>query len=96
MADLKTNIKEWYMEDYKFFAEEEGLKPAIDKEAKRDLKENVTFEELYERMKNKEDIYKIIGEVDSVVRERIMRELANILEVEYDVIYKLYLNAEEE
>lgn len=93
-ANLKTEIKSWYMADYKAMAEDEGWESVIDEEAEADLVENITFEELYERMKNKEDIYKIIGDVDSVVRERIMRELSNILDVEYNVIYKLWLNAE--
>lgn len=92
MTDLNSNIKKWYRESYKLFAEEEGFDSVIDKEAEEDLEENITFGELYERMKNKEYIYDIIGDVDSVVREKIMAKLADILGVEYDVIFKLYLN----
>lgn len=47
-------------------------------ELNADIKE-VTFLDLYRALKNKQDVYDLIGVRDSVVRERLFAELARIL-----------------
>ena len=60
-----------------------------------ELNWDITFEFIYNSMYNKIpdfDLYKTIGVYDSVVRERIFGELAILYNVEYEEIYKLYVN----
>ena len=56
-----------------------------------DLDRSKTFNDLYDALKAKEDVYAVIGIADSIVRERLFAELADLLNVKYDVIYDLWL-----
>jgi len=51
-----------------------------------------TFHDLYVALHEGNDIYEEIGVVDSVVRERLLSELANRLGVDYSVIYNMLVN----
>lgn len=76
-----THIKGWYMRTYPA----DGLGNELDG--------NVTFKEMFDRMAAGEDVYKVIGVGDSVVRERLFDELAKRRGVSYDTIYKLWMMA---
>jgi len=75
------NIKEFYLNTYP--TDELGV----------ELIETATFVGLLDVLyNNTKDVYDYIGVGDSLVRERVFVRLAEILEVPYDYIYKLWLN----
>ena len=72
---LKLNVKEWYRGEY-----------STD-DLVEEIKDTVTFEDVFEALDNYEDIYEVIGNgIDSIVRERIFNKLATLMEVDYDYI----------
>lgn len=79
---LKLNVKEWYRGEY-----------STD-DLVEEIKDTVTFEDVFEALDNYEDIYEIIGNgIDSIVRERIFNKLATLMEVDYDYIYDQWLKS---
>lgn len=79
MVEKNTDIKTWYTK--KFPTDDVG----------QTLKD-ISFQEVYDGMKNGDDFYNMMGGVcDSVVRERIFEQLAILYECSYDVIYDLWL-----
>ncbi len=56
------------------------------------IPEDLTFRKVLDALNNEEDIYDVIGVNDSVVREEIFILLSDLLEVEYDEIYQLWLH----
>jgi hypothetical protein len=79
MVKLTTKIADWYKENY----------PSDD--MGDDLNNNESFADLYDCLNAKEDVYILFGVSDSVIRERLFSELSNILNVEYDHLYKMWL-----
>ena len=79
---MKESATDWYAKKFK-----------TDK--KMAPKDGVTFEQLYESLKKGENIYEKMGVDDSIVRERVMSEIADRLGVEYDHVYDLWLNGGE-
>lgn len=71
----ETFIKEWYIKEYP--TDELG----------QNLKDNVSFYDLIKTLENCEDVYKFVGESDSIIRERLFEKLSEILECDYDEIY---------
>lgn len=71
----ETFIKEWYIKEYP--TDELG----------QNLKDNVNFYDLIKTLENCEDVYKFVGESDSIIRERLFEKLSEILECDYDEIY---------
>ena len=59
-----------------------------------ELKGDINFFELYNLLVNGGDVYRFLGVSDSLVRERVFMELANLLEKEYTYVYNLWLNAQ--
>ena len=55
-----------------------------------ELKDDINFFELYNLLVNGGDVYKFFGVYDSLVRERVFTELANLLEKEYTYVYNLW------
>lgn len=78
---LKLNVKEWYRGEY----------PTDD--LVEEIKDTVTFEDIFEALDNYRDIYNEIGTTDSLVRERIFNRLATLMEVDYDYIYDQWLKS---
>lgn len=79
---LKLNAKEWYRGEY----------PTDD--LVEEIKDTVTFKDIFEALDNYEDIYEVIGNgIDSIVRERIFNKLATLMEVDYDYIYEQWLKS---
>lgn len=56
------------------------------------IPEDLTFRKVLDGLNNEENIYDIIGVDDSVVREEIFILLSDLLDVEYDEIYQLWLH----
>lgn len=55
------------------------------------IKSGVTFERLYEKMKQGVEFGEILGENDSVLRERVFDKLAQLYSVRYVDIYQTWL-----
>lgn len=79
---MKESATDWYA---KAFKSDKKMAP----------KNGVTFEQLYESLKKGENIYDKMGVGDSIVRERVMSEMADRLGVDYDHVYDLWLNGGE-
>jgi len=58
-----------------------------------ELNETPTFPGLLNKLIVGEDVYRYIGVTDSVIRERLFEKLAETLNVKYDYVYNLWLNA---
>ena len=71
------NIKSWYESTYP--TDELG----------QEINPDATFEEL---LVNIPSVYEYLKVGDSVVRERVFQQLAEMLKVEYNVIYEYWLN----
>ena len=72
-------IKEWYMENY------------TTDDLGQEINEKATFEDLFKALENNTDIYDLIGVGDSVIRERLFKELASIKGIKYNDIYNMWL-----
>ena len=75
----KRKVKEFYQTKY------------ADDTLGNDLKDDVTFLDIVAGLNDGKDIYEVFGVGDSIIRERIFCELSELLEVDYDVIYTLWL-----
>ena len=73
-----SGIKEFYLSDYP--EDELGIELS-----------DATFADILDALNNGVDVYDIMGYGDSVIRERIFERLADILDVDYDVIYDLWI-----
>lgn len=76
--ELNNNIKDFYTSS--FSGDDLG----------DNINNSVTFLQLYRALKNKKDIYKLLGTEDSTVRERVFRELARILNTDYMYVYNIW------
>lgn len=71
-------IKDWYMGAYK----DDDLGDRL----------NGTFKGALQTLLRGDDIYDYIGVGDSLIRERLFSKLAEMLDVDYDEIYNVWLN----
>lgn len=78
----RTNIKKWYVKNYP------------DDELGEEINDKISFWTLYVLMYQRSEVYSLLEVSDSVVRERVFEKLAEILGVDYDYIYKLWLRAD--
>ena len=74
------SIKSWYKSNYP--TDELG-----------DELNDVTFDELFNALDRKKNVYEFIGLTDSMVRERLFERLAGISEMPYSYIYDQWLLA---
>ena len=72
-------LKSWYNSEYP--SDEMG----------RGLRKRLSLEAIYENL-GKVDIYDMIDVVDSLIRERIFVKIAEIKGVDYDHVYRKWLN----
>lgn len=63
-----------------------------DDELGAEINPELTFDQVYTALENGEEIYDVLGVGDSIVRERVFAELARRRNVDYDVIYYLWLD----
>ena len=75
------NSRQFYLENYP--TDELGM----------ELNETPTFAGLLNQLIVGGDVYRYIGVGDSIVRERLFERLAEELEVSYDYVYNLWMNA---
>lgn len=77
----KTKIKEWYMKEYP--TDELGV----------EINSEITFEDLFVVLDTYKDVYEALEVWDSIVRERVFGQLAEIMNVDYDYIYEQWLRS---
>lgn len=75
---LDSSFKEWYAEDYPDDYQLDKIK-------------DVTFREIAKGLADKQNIYDIIGDVDSVIRERAFEYLTAMTKMDYDDFYDAWL-----
>ena len=84
LVDWKgEGIKKWYLRSYP--KDEMG----------EELNDTVTFKDLWDALNGKNDVYEIIGVGDSLIRERLFEYLALLYNVDYDVVYKKWLESDD-
>ena len=82
--DLSSSVGSWYV--FTFPTDEHGI----------DIKPQITFGQLNEMIEKGSDMYAEMGTADSVIRERCFEKLAEIMNVEYSVIYDKWLAGNEQ
>lgn len=79
---LKTTVRSWYIGAYP--TDDLGI----------EIPAELTFWDVVAALNVGLDVYAVLGTArDSVVRERIFRKIADIMNVKYNVIYDLWLSA---
>lgn len=80
MTTILDQVKPWYMREF----------PTDDLGA--EIRDGLTFRDIADGLLAFEDVYGIFGVGDSIVRERIFSELAEILGVDYEIIYLTWIS----
>lgn len=80
---LDDCIKNWYLAEFK------------DDDLGEEIKDNVTFRQLGLAMIHGQEVYSFLGVGDSVIRERCFSRLSDLLNVNYEVIYQLWIRGTE-
>lgn len=77
----ESRVKEWYMNEY-----------PEDKQFGTMLNEGTTFADVYSALENHQEIYELLGgHMDTLIRERVFRKLAEIYGVEVGVFMDKWL-----
>ena len=79
----QTKVKDWYRDCY-----------STDQWGIDNLNPGITFQDVYVCLLQKADVYALLGAGDSIVRERVFQELADLMIVDYSVVYDQWLLAE--
>ena len=79
-----TMVRDWYIENYP------------DDELGTDIREGLSFYDLYETLDNYMNVYTVLGVDDSIVRERVFDKLSELMDVDYDYIYQQWLQTKDE
>ena len=74
------NVKDDYVQDYP--TDELG----------KEINENLNYLQVFNGLLSGDDIYEMMGVEDSLIRERVLRMLAYLMEMDYQIIYYLWLN----
>lgn len=80
----RLKIKNWYIKNY----------PTDD--LGKEIDDNLSFWSLYTLMSQRYNVYSVLEVSDSIVRERVFEKLSEILGVEYDYIYKIWLRSSDQ
>lgn len=77
------NLKDWYTKEYP------------NDELGYELNDDVDLRRCFSSLGRDPDIYDVMGVGDSVIRERVFAKMADVLGVDYDVIYYKWLGINE-
>ena len=77
---MNKKVREWYMQTY------------TDDELGKEINDNLTFNDVFNVLNTHKDIYKTLGVIDSIIRERVFDKLSVLLGKDYDYIYDLWLS----
>lgn len=58
----------------------------------KEINENLNYLQVFNGLLSGDDIYEMMGVEDSLIRERVLRMLAYLMEMNYQIIYYLWLN----
>ena len=58
----------------------------------KEINENLNYLQVFNGLLRGDDIYGMMGVEDSLIRERVLRMLAYLMEMDYQIIYYLWLN----
>lgn len=85
MERANNSVRDWYVKEYPT----DDLGPEIP--------EQLTFNDVFEALDRHQDIYELLAPADdSVVRERVFSELADIMGTDYDYVYNQWLGESED
>ena len=84
-AELNQSVKQWLLREY---PEEEDFIV--------DMPEDLTFNDVHEKLLNHEDIYETLNVGDSVIREKVFNGLVEATGYDYDYFYYLWLYGPED
>lgn len=76
----ETRVKETYVKN--FPTDELG----------NDISDGLTYLDLFNGMLEGKDIYDMLKVSDSLIRERVLKKLSDLMGVDYDIVYYLWLN----
>lgn len=79
MPNLETNVRSWYISNYP----SDTMGAYIDPKA--------TFNTVFEALDNYKNIYAVLGDIDSIIRERIFQALSKIIGTDYNYVYEQWL-----
>lgn len=83
LVESMDNVKEWYCTTY----------PTDD--LGEEIRDDITFEDVFDCLDRYMDIYDCLGVWDSIVRERVFTRLAEIMEVDYEYIYDQWMETKD-
>lgn len=75
-----TKLRSYYLTEYG------------DDELGTEINPEADFMGLYEVLYNELDVYEYIGVIDSVIRERLFDALASLMDLDYEVVYDMWMN----
>lgn len=58
----------------------------------KEINENLNYLQVFNGLLSGDDIYEMMGVEDSLIRERVLRMLAYLMEMDYQIIYYLWSN----
>lgn len=58
----------------------------------KEINENLNYLQVFNGLLSGDDIYEMMGVEDSLIRERVLRMLAYLMEMDYQIIYYLWLD----
>lgn len=79
METMQTKVRYWYTEAY----QHDDLGQEIDPD--------LTFQGLFDALDHYEDVYKVLGVGDSLIRENCFLKLSEIIGTDYGYIYDQWL-----
>ena len=83
MATMETKVRDWYVETY----------PHDD--LGQEITEDLTFQGLFDALDSYQDVYKVLGVGDSLIRENCFLKLSEIIGTDYGYIYDQWLKGAE-
>lgn len=81
--EKNVKIKDWYLKNY----------PTDD--LGEEIDDNNTFQDMWTALHNGTNVYDILGVGDSLVRERVFEEVSKINGVDYEYVYKKWLDSDD-
>lgn len=79
--EFKIGVRDWYMKTFP------------DDDLGNDINPKINFYELYQKLLQGIGVYKYLAD-DSIIRERCFVKLSELLRLDYDHVYNLWLSGD--
>ena len=89
--NINESVYHWWMRSYKNPTETRYFLPGVNYFANDVKNKTVTFKDVLVGMKDNKCVYEMCGIGDSEVRQTIFRRMCDIFDLDYEVIYRLWL-----